>query len=158
MHPYCSISYTRQDLSGVYSGYIFAKLRWARGGAWVKRTEVVKSMSEMLLAAILYWDFNSSKTWMSHYKLVFGMGYSLLFRVIELSKLTMTHCHFVSVAWPKPRFPTSPVNQFTVWVSGWSIAHLCFYLLTVYFKKQRRVSEKITLWILNHVCLLTIKR
>ena len=43
------------------------------------------------------------------------------------------------------------------WVSGWYIARLCFYLLTVYFKKQRRVSEKITLWILNHVCLLTIK-
>ena len=28
---------------------------------------------------------------------------------------------------------------------------LCFYLLTVHFKKQRQVSEKITIWILKHV-------
>ena len=41
-------------------------------------------------------------------------------------------------------------------VSSWCIVRLCFYLVTEYFKK-RRVSEKITLWILNHVCLLTIK-
>ena len=40
---------------------------------------------------------------------------------------------------------------------GWCIARLCFYLLTEYLKKKRLVSEKITLWILNHVCLLTIK-
>ena len=49
------------------------------------------------------------------------------------------------------------LGRITSLLSSWCIARLCFYLLTVYFKKQRRASEKITLWILNHVCLLTRK-
>ena len=34
---------------------------------------------------------------------------------------------------------------------------MMYILFTVYFKKQGRVLEKITLWILNHVCLLKKK-
>ena len=96
------------------------------------------------------WDRSESRHWFR------GLGANHLLCIHHSHFLSSSNFAFFRVRLRRDNFNRQSfilenlvLNFVKGWVSGWCIARLCFYLLTIYFKKQRRVSEKITLWILR---------